>query len=150
MTMIAAGFQRDLVDEHRVELGLDAGFRENRLRVAIGLHVAHMAWHQQAHEVARFAEASFARDDDIVDVLVVEIANGALDQRAFLIDERWRGRFQRRLADGLPHAQQIFEIALDLGLGAARARRAQDDAHAFGNFELLGDRLQPLAIGRHR
>ena len=70
-----------------------------------------------------------------------------LIRRAFLVDERRRGRLQRQLADVLPEAQQIFEVALDLGLGAAGAGGAQDDAHALRHFEVGDDLLQPLAVG---
>ena len=94
------------------------------------------------------AVAGFARDDDLVDVLAVEVADGALDERAFLVDEGRRARSERRLAHGLPHAQEIFEVALDLGLGARGAGRAQDDAHALGHVEFLGDALEPAAVLR--
>ena len=42
--------------------------------------------------------------------------------------------------------QQIFEVALDLGLGAGGAGGAQDDAHALRNLELLGDLAKLLAV----
>ena len=89
-----------------------------------------------------------AGDDDFVDVLVVEVADRALDQRAFLVDEHRRGRFQRQVAHRLPQSQQVFEVALDLGLGAARAGGAQDHAHAFRHFQLLRDLLELAAVIR--
>ncbi len=144
---VAAGLQRHLGREHRVELRLDAVAREERLRVAVGLHGLGMARHEHAHEVLGLAIAVLAGDEDLVDVLVVEVADRALDQRAFLVDEGRRGRVQRQLAHGLPQAQQIFEVALDLGLGARGAGGAQDDAHALRHFEILGDLLQALAVG---
>ena len=106
-----------------------------------------MARHEHAHEVLGFAIAVLARDQDVVDVLVVEVADGALDQRALLIDEGGGRRAQRQLAHALPHAHQVFVIPLDLGLGAGGARRAQDDAHSLGHLQLLGDFLQALAVG---
>ena len=116
---VAAGAQLHDRREHRVELALDRVAREDRLRIAIGLHVLRMARHEHAHEVLGFLVRRFARDDDFVDVLVVEVADRALDQRAFLIDERRRGRLQRQIAHGFPHAQQVFEIALDLASACA-------------------------------
>jgi hypothetical protein len=56
------------------------------------------------------------------------------------------GRFQGQVADLLPDPQQIFEVALDLGLGAGGAGGAQDDAHALRNLELLGDLAELLAV----
>ncbi len=85
---IAAGLQRHVVREHRVELGFDAVAGEERLRIAIGLHDLGMARHEHAHEVLGLAIAVLAGDRDVVDVLVVEVADGALDERAFLIDQR--------------------------------------------------------------
>ena len=90
--------------------------------------------------------AVLAGDDDLVDVLVVEVADRALDQRAFLVDQLRRGRFQGQVTHGLPQPQQVFEIALDLGLGAARARGAQDHAHAFRHFQFLRDLLELAAV----
>src|SRR6202035_1375700 len=89
-----------------------------------------------------------AGDDDFVDILAVEIADRALDQRAFLVNELWRRGFERQVAHGFPQPQQIFEIALDLDLGAARSRGAQDDAHALGDFEVGRGLLEAGAIFR--
>ena len=89
---IAAGFQRHVVREHRVELRLDAELGEERLRIAVGLDDLGMARHEHAHEVLGLAVAVLAGHHDLVDVLVVEVADGALDQRAFLVDQgraRW-------------------------------------------------------------
>ena len=40
----------------------------------------------------------------------------------------------------------MFEVAADLLLAARGAGRAQDDAHAFRHFEVLGDLLHAAAI----
>ena len=103
-----------------------------------------MARHEHAHEVFRFLVGVLAGDQDFVDVLVVEVADRALDQRAFLVDEHRRGRLEREIAHRLPQPQQIFEVALDLGLGAGGAGGAQDHAHAFRHFQLLRDFLERL------
>src|SRR5437763_3881638 len=92
--------------------------------------------------------AGFARNQDIVDFLVVEVAQRSLDQRAFLIDEGRGLRLQRHVAHGFPHPDQVFEIALDLGLGARGAGGAQDDPHALGHVEILHHFLQARTILR--
>ncbi len=107
-----------------------------------------MARHQHPHEVLGFAVAVLAGHEHFVDVLVVEVAHRALDQRAFLIDEGGRGRLQRQLADIVPQPHQIFVVALDLGLGAALAGGAQDDAHALRHLEVGDDLLEALAVLR--
>ena len=144
---VAARAQRHLRREHRVELRLDAGAGEQRLRLAIGLHVLGMARHEHAHEVLGLAIGVLAGDDDLVDVLVVEVADRALDQAAFLVDQRRRARPERELADVLPQPQQVLEVALDLGLGAAGAGGAQDDPHPLRHVEIGDDLLHLLAVG---
>ena len=106
-----------------------------------------MARHEHAHEVLRFLVGVVAGDHDLVDLARIEVADRALDQAAFLVDELRRGRAKRQLAHILPEAQQVLEVALHLGLGAVGAGGAQDDAHSLRHVEFGGDRLQPLAVG---
>ena len=145
---VAAGAKLHHRLEHGVELALDAEAGEDRQRVGVALHVLRMARHEHAHEVLGVVVALLARDDDFVDVLVVEVADRALHQRAFLVDEGRRGRFQREVAHRLPQPQQILEVALHLGLGARGAGGAQDHAHALRHFELLRDLLELAAVLR--
>ncbi len=145
---VAAALQRHLRLQHAVELRLDAVAHEDRRRVAVRLNHLGVARHQHAHEVLGLAIAFLAGDQDLVDVLVVEVAHRALDQAAFLVDEGRGGGLQRQIADVFPKPHQIFVVALDLGLGAAFAGGAQDDAHALRHFEVGDDFLQPLAVLR--
>ena len=144
---IAARSQHDLRREHRRELPLDLKADEDRLGLLVGLHVLGMARHEHAHEVLGLAIGVVAGDQDFVDVLVVEVADRALDQAAFLIDEGRGRRFQREIAHVLPQPQQIVVVALDLGLGALGAGGADDEPHAFRHFELARDLAQALAVG---
>ena len=91
---VAAGFQRHLTFENIASSWLSTPKRaKSGVRIAVGLHVLGMARHEHAHEVLRLAVAVLAGDEDFVDVLGVEVADGALDQRAFLVDEGRGGRF---------------------------------------------------------
>ena len=92
--------------------------------------------------------AASAGDQDLLDVLGVEVADRALDQVAFLVDETRRGRLQRHVAHALPQADLVLEVALDLLLGACRAGGADDEPHALGHLELVGDGLEALAVLR--
>ena len=103
---VAARLQRHLVGEHRVELRFDAGLGEDRRGVAIELHAVDVARHQEAHELPGLAIAGLARDDDLLDLFAVKIADRPFDERAFFVDERRRARCERRLAHGFPHPQQ--------------------------------------------
>ena len=144
---IAAGLQGHDIGEHGVKLGLGARLGEERLQFAMRLNILGMARHEHAHEVLGLAVAILAGHDHFVDVLVVEVADGALDQRAFLVDEAGCGGFQRQFAHRLPHAQEIFEVAADLGFRAGGTGGAQDNAHAFRHFQLARNPLEALAVG---
>ena len=145
---VSAALQRHLRLHHPVELRLDAGAREDGRRVAIGLDHLGVARHQHAHEILGLAIAFVAGNQDFVDVLVVEIANRALDQRPFLIDEGRGAGLKRQAADIFPQPHQVFVVALDLRLGAALAGGAQDDAHALRHFEVGNHFLEALAVLR--
>ncbi len=144
---IAAGLQHHLRREHRRELALYLIADEDGLGLLVGLHVLGMARHEHAHEILGLAIGIVAGNQHLVDVLVVEVADRALDQAAFLIDEGGRRRFQREVADVLPQPQEIVVVALDLGLGALGAGGADDEPHAFRHFELARDLAQALAVG---
>ncbi len=105
-----------------------------------------VARHQHAHEVLGVMVGVIAGDDDLLDVLVIEVADRTLDEVAFLVDEVGGTRRQGEVADAFPQPEQIFEVALDLLLGASGARRADDQAHALRHLELVGDGLQALAV----
>jgi hypothetical protein len=55
--------------------------------VLVELHVARMAGHEHLHELFGFLVAFLAFDLDLVDVLGIQVADRALDQVAFLVDE---------------------------------------------------------------
>ena len=57
---------------------------------------------------------------------------------------------QRHVAHVLPQADLVLEVALDLLLGACRAGGADDEPHALGHLELVGDGLEALAVLRLR
>ena len=95
-----------------------------------------------------FLVGRLAGDQDLVDVLGVEVADRALDEVAFLVDEARRRRLQRQVAHVLPQADLVLEVALDLLLGARGAGGADDEPHALRHLELLGDGLEALAVLR--
>ena len=144
---IAARFQRDGGREHRVQLGLDMHALEQRHAVLVVVDELGMRGHQHAHEVLGVAEAFIAFHHHVLDILVVQVADDALDQVAFLMDAgRGVGR-QRLLADRVPQAQQIVIVAPDLDPGAVLAGGTDDQAHAFGQVQPLGGAFQALAVG---
>ena len=143
---VAARRQRDGGRIEPVELAFRLVAREQRTRVLVGLHVLGVARHQHLHEVFHFTICLIALDDHLVDVLGVKVADGALDQAAFLIDEGRGLALQRQVAHALPQAEQVVVVALDLGLGALGAGGAHDEAHALRHLDLLGHFLQAAAV----
>ena len=111
------------------------------------LHVLRVRRHEHLHVVLGLAVAALAVDEDLVHLAAVEVADRALDQAAFLVDRRGRDRLQRQVADHLPLAQQVFVVALDLGLGARGAGGADDQARAVLHGDRGGDLLELLAVG---
>ena len=59
-------------------------------------------------------------------------------------------RSQRLFADLVPQAREIVEVALDLDLGAAHPRGADDAAHRRRQVELVDHRLQLATVGAVR
>ncbi len=147
---ITAGAQRHGRRQHRVELRLDLVAGEQRLSagavVAPGDHLAGMRRHQHAHELVRGLEAGFAIDDNLVEIARIDIADGALDERGFLVDQCRRHRPHRRFANVVPQAQKIFAVAFDLGLRSVGSGGTHDQAHRIGDLEFADDILQPPAI----
>ena len=84
---IAAALQRHDRRDRCVELPLDAVLGEDRRRLLPQMHALGVARHQHADEVFGFPVGVVAVDVNFVDVFVVEIADRALHQRAFLVDE---------------------------------------------------------------
>ena len=88
-----------------------------------------------------------AGHEQLVDLLGIEVADGALDERALLVDEAGRGRLERQRTDVFPQPLQVLEVALDLGL-ARGAGRAQDDPLSGWDVEVAHDLLEPLPARR--
>jgi hypothetical protein len=75
---------------------------EERDRLLVELDLVGLVRHQLAHELAGRLEARLALDQHLGDVGVVDVAQRALDQVAFLVDQRRRGRAHGELADRVP------------------------------------------------
>ncbi len=131
---------------HRGQLILGAEALEQRHGVGIGLNLARVAGHQELHEVLGRAIAFLTLDDDFLDVAVVDVADGALDQVAVRMDQRRSGRAHRLFAQFIPEAGEVVEVALDLGLGALEPGGAHDAAHRTRQVHFGDDRLQALAV----
>ncbi len=132
---------------HGVELALHLVAVEEGDRLLVQLDLVGLVWHQLAHELGGALEARLALDEDLRDAGVVDVAQRALDEIAFLVDQRRRRRAHGDLADRIPQSRQVFVVALDVDVGTLEARCAQDHAHALRHVEIAQDLLHALAIG---
>ncbi len=119
---------------------------KDRDRVSPFLHLPGLAWHDQIGEILGLAIGAFALDQDLFEILVEHVAHGAVNQAAFGIDQAGRHGRQRLVTDLVPQLDEIVIVALDLGLGALGAGRADNEAHAVGHLEFRDDGFQPLAV----
>ena len=110
------------------------------------LHPLCVARHQQLHEILGSLITVGAFNQNIINVLVVDIADSALDQVAVRMDQHWCGSAQRPLPDLVPQTGKIIEIAFDFRLGAGKPGGADDAPHGCRQAEIGNDRLETLAI----
>ena len=76
-------------------------------------------------------------DQDIADIVVEVITNGADHQAGFLIDQESAFARIARFFNGAPEFEQIAQIPLQLRGAAAYAVGARNDGHAVGIFQLV-------------
>jgi hypothetical protein len=67
----------------------------------------------------------------------VDVADRALDEAGFFVNQRRRDGLQRVLANVVPQPQQILAVALDFRLRPLRAGGADDQAHPFGDVQFV-------------
>src|SRR5215203_4086776 len=109
---IAAGLELDDRLVHRAELVLDAVALEQGRGLRVDAYPPDVARHQELHEAPRRLIAFLAFDDHLVDLAVIEVADGAFDEIAVAINQRRRGAPQGPLADFVPQTREIVEVAL--------------------------------------
>ena len=133
----ATGRQVDRARERGLDLVLDLESAEQRRIVTVALHAIGRFRHHVVHELLRLLEDVVRIDQDLADVGGEVIADGADDQRRFLIDEE---RALARLGgavDGVPQLEHVVQVPLELGRAAADAGGTRDEAHALRVLELV-------------
>jgi hypothetical protein len=76
-------------------------------------------------------------DQDLADFRLEVIADGTDDQAAFQIDQERAALLLGSTFDGTPQLQQVVQVPLQFFGLATDGRRAGDQAHVTGDFELI-------------
>ena len=92
------------------------------------------------------SKIDFGVDQELADVRMKVVADGANDQARFLVDQERAGLALRRAVDRLPELQQVVEVPLQLFERAADAGGARDHAHAVRHLELVDRVAQLVAV----
>src|SRR5450759_1197941 len=116
---------------------LDLKARKQRHVVAIELHTADVLRHDVAHEGKRLLVDVLGIDQDLADVLMKMVADGADHQARFLINQESAALSFAGILDFVPQLQQVIEVPGELFDGAADAGGARDHAHALRHLELI-------------
>ena len=142
----AAGGQLHLARVGGFDLVFDLEAREQRHVVAVELDPGHVARHHVPHELARLLEDGFVVDQQLADIGLKVVADGADDERALLVDEEGAALLLGGVLDGGPELEQVAHVPVELFDAAADAGGAGDDAHALGHFELGDGVAQFVAV----
>ena len=133
----AAGWQRDGAGIGRFNLVLNLKAAEQRRVVAVALHAGGMLGHDVRHELLRLVEHVVGVDQDVANVGIEVIANGANHQAGFLVNQESAFTRFGGAVNGGPKLEQVIQVPLQLGGRAPNASGSGNDGHAAGVFQLV-------------
>ena len=137
------------VDER--DLAFDVEGVEDGALAGVLQELGRAAGRDDLHEPRGPLHRDLVVDDDLADLVGQHVAERA-DQKVALAVEQAR-LAARALATlhVLPQPLQVRQVALEIGLGAVHPRRAEDEAEALGQLELVEDlpHLAPLLLVLH-
>ncbi len=133
----AARRQGDLAAEGGLDLVLDLEAGEQRHVVPVALHAIDGGGHDVRHELLGLLVDVVRVDQDLADVRLEVVADGADDQAALLVDEEGALLAAGGALDGAPELHQVVEVPLQFLDAAADTGGAGNQAHAGGDFQLV-------------
>ena len=95
-----------------------------------------MLGHDVGHELLRLVVDVVGVDQDVADVVIEVIADGADNQTRFLVNQK-RTFGAAGAVDRAPEFEQVVQVPLQFGRAASDACGAGDDGHAVGVFQLV-------------
>ena len=126
----------------RFDLVFDLEAAEQGGVIAVALHAGGMLGHDVGHELLGLFVHVVGVDQDVADVMVEVVADGADHQAGFLIDQESALATLGSAVNRGPQFQQVVQVPLQFGRAASDAGGAGNDAHAVGVFELVQGFLQ--------
>ena len=133
----AAAGQRDGAGVSRFDLMFNLKAAEQRCVVAVTLHTRGMLGHDVRHKLLGLVEHVVGVDQDVANVGVEVIANGANDQAGFLVNKKGAFAGFGGAINGSPKFEQVIQVPLQLGGSAPNTCGAGNDGHAARVFQLV-------------
>ena len=115
-------------------LNLEAA--KQRRFVVVAFDAGGMLGHDVRHELLRLFVDVIGVDQDVADVIVEIVADGANHQARFLVNQECAFGFGGTVNCG-PQLEQVVQVPLQFGGAAANAGGAGNDGHAVGVFQLI-------------
>ena len=119
------------------DLVFDLEAAEQRRVVAVAFDAGGMLGHDMRHELLRLVVDVVGVDQDVADVIVEVIADGANHQTRFLVNQERTFAAFGRAVDGGPQLEQVIQVPLQLGRTPADTCGACNDGHTVRVFQLV-------------
>ena len=110
---------------------------KQRCVVAVALYPGCVLGHHVGHELLGLLVHVVGVDQDVADVVVEVITDGADYQRGLLVNQVRALATLGGTVDGRPKLQQVIQVPLQLRRSAADTGGARNDRHAVGVFQLV-------------
>ena len=142
----AARGERHLARVDLLHLALHAEGVEDRRHAVVEEELGRVDGRHHLQEGLGAGEGALAVHHDGLDAVVGHVADGADQEVALRVERAGRARGVRAAFHGLPEALEVDGVALQLGLGAVEAGRAQDEAEALRQLEAVEDAAHLAAL----
>ena len=133
----AAGRQLHGTCVGRLNLVFDLEAAEQRRIIAVALYARSVLRHDVGHELLGLLVNFIGVDQDVADVIVEIVADGADHQARFLVNQEGTLACLGGAVNGGPQLQQVVQVPLQLRRCAANACGARDDGHTLGVLQLV-------------
>ena len=111
------------------------------------LYTLCVAWHQQLHKVLGGLIPVRPFNEHLINIFIVDVADGAFDKVAVGVDQHGRGTAQGAFTDFVPQPGQIIKITLNFRLRPGKSGGPDDATHCRWQRKIRNNGLQTFTIG---